>query len=85
MLATVRRSVGSRTGAYTLGSGGTSTAFAMDRIPSTVVTFPVPAASNAACGFAALRSPACFMSGIMRPIVPGLLSIVVPVAGLGSC
>src|SRR5260370_826148 len=37
-------------------------------------TFPAPATSNAACGFPALRSPICFMSRLMRPILLGRLS-----------
>jgi hypothetical protein len=37
-------------------------------------TFPVPATSNAACGFPALRSPVCFTSRVMRPIVLEQLS-----------
>jgi hypothetical protein len=43
--------VGSRTGAPTLGSGGCSTAFGVALNPATIVTFPAPATSNAACGF----------------------------------
>ena len=34
-------------------------------------TFPVPATSNAACGFPALRSPACFALRFMGPILLG--------------
>ena len=37
-------------------------------------TFPAPSTSNAACGFPALRSPICFMSRLMGPILPGRLS-----------
>src|SRR5215468_8849568 len=37
-------------------------------------TFPAPATSNAACGFPALRSPVCFTSRVMGPVVPGRLS-----------
>src|ERR1700726_1384986 len=37
-------------------------------------TSPVPSTSNAACGFPALRSPICFMSGLMGPILLGRLS-----------
>jgi hypothetical protein len=74
MLATVRRSVGSRAGARTVGSGGDSIAFAMDRSPVTMVTFPAPATSNAACGFPALRFPVCFVPGFMRPVALGALS-----------
>ena len=35
-----------------------------------MITFPAPASSNAACGFPALRFPACFTSRVMRPIQP---------------
>ena len=50
---------------------------------STIVTFPAPATSNAACGFPALRFPVRFMSRVMRPSVLGVLSAV---AGApGSC
>jgi len=37
-------------------------------------TFPAPATSNAACGFPALRSPICFRSRLIGPILPGRLS-----------
>jgi hypothetical protein len=37
-------------------------------------TFPAPSTSNATCGFPALRSPICFMSRLMGPILPGRLS-----------
>ncbi len=37
-------------------------------------TFPASAASNAACGFPALRSPVCFASRLMGPILPEPLS-----------
>ena len=69
-----RSSVGSGAGARTVGVGGNSIAFAMDRSPATMVTFPAPATSNAACGFPALRFPVCFMLGVMRPITLGALS-----------
>ena len=52
--------VGSRTGAPTLGAGGCPTAFAVALSPAAIITFPVPATSNVACGFPALRSPVCF-------------------------
>ena len=58
-----------------VGAGGDSTAFAMARNPATVVTFPAPATSNAAGRFPALRSPVCFMSRFMRPIMLGALSV----------
>ena len=38
------------------------------------LSFPAPATSNAGCGFPALRSPICFMSRLMRPILLGRLS-----------
>jgi len=44
-------SVGSRTGAPTLGSGGGSTAFAVARNPAAIISFPAPATSNVACSF----------------------------------
>src|SRR5215470_7619615 len=37
-------------------------------------TSPVPSTSNAACGFPALRSPICFTSRLIGPILPGRLS-----------
>jgi hypothetical protein len=73
-VSTSRSSVGSRAGARTLGSGGNSIAFAIDRSPATMVTFPTPATSNAACGFPALRFPVCFVPKVMRPIALGALS-----------
>jgi hypothetical protein len=73
-LASVRRSVGSRAGARTVGAGGNSITFVVDRSPATIVTFPAPATSNAACGFPALRFPACFMPRVMGPIMLGRLS-----------
>ena len=60
--------VGSRTGAPTLGSGGCSTAFAVARNPATIISFPAPATSNAACELLALRSPVCFAPWVMGPI-----------------
>jgi hypothetical protein len=50
-------SVGSKTGAPTLGSGGCSTAFAVALSPATMVTFPAPAESNVACGLQKDRIP----------------------------
>src|ERR1700756_248807 len=41
-------------------------------------TFPVPATSNAACGFPALRSPVRFTPRLMGPILPARLSANVP-------
>jgi hypothetical protein len=69
-----RSRVGSGAGARTVGSGGNSIAFAKDRSPATMVTFPIPATSNAACGFPALRFPVCFMSRVIGPITLGALS-----------
>ena len=46
------------------------TTFALVRSPAPIITFPAPASSNAACGFPALRFPACFTSRVMRPIQP---------------
>ncbi len=60
--------VGSRTGAHTLDSGGLSITFVMGLNPATIITFPAPASSNAACGFPALRSPDCFLSRFISPI-----------------
>jgi len=45
-----------------------SSAFALALSPAAIVTFPAPATSNAAGGFPALRSPACFASWVMGPI-----------------
>ena len=49
-----------------------------------LITFPAPASSNAACGFPALRFPACFTSRVMRPIASGALSQQPPATGPGS-
>jgi hypothetical protein len=43
---------------------------------STMATFPAPATSNAACGFPALRFPACFVFRVMGPIALGALAAV---------
>ena len=56
--------VGSRTGAPPVGPVN----------PAPLVTFPTPASSNAACGFPALRFPACFASRVMWPFASGALS-----------
>ena len=66
--------VGSRTGAPALGSGGLPRTFALALSPAAIATFPAPATSNATGGFPALRSPARFMSRVMRPIMLGTLS-----------
>ena len=38
------------------------------RVGSSVIPFPIPATSHAACGFPALRAPARFASRVMGPI-----------------
>jgi hypothetical protein len=76
-------SVGSRTGAPTLGSGGCSSAFALALSLAAIVTFPAPASSNGAGGLPALRSPACFTSRVMGLIMLGTLSA--RDCGPGSC
>src|SRR5713101_7377006 len=50
---------------------------------SPIATFPAPASSNAACGFPALRFPACFMFRVMGPIALGALSAAAD--SPGSC
>ena len=50
------------------------TTFALVRSPAPIITFPAPASSNAACGFPALRFPACFASRVMWPFASGALS-----------
>jgi hypothetical protein len=39
------------------------------RLGVSVIPFPAPATSHAACGFPALRAPAHFSSRVMKPIV----------------
>src|SRR6476659_1606854 len=39
-------------------------------------TFPVPATSNAACGFPTLRSPACFTSRVMGPMLTVRIQVI---------
>jgi hypothetical protein len=59
--------VGSRTGALTLGFGGTSIAFALGLNPTAIGTFPVPATSNWTGAFNASSFPIDFtikLSGI---------------------
>ena len=51
----------------------------------TVSWFPAPAASNVACGFPALRSPACFESRFMRHLGPEQLSRVLAVSAYSRC
>jgi hypothetical protein len=61
------QTVGSRTGALTLGFGGTSIAFALGLNPTAIGTFPVPAASNWTGAFNASSFPIDFtikLSGI---------------------
>ncbi len=76
--------VGSRTGAPTVGSGGFTRAFALGLSPAPLVTFPAPATSNAACRFPALRFPGCFVPRVMGPIRPGALSAAAGTAESGS-
>ena len=44
------------------------------QVGSSVIPFPAPATSHAACGFPALRAPARFASRVMGPIAPETLS-----------
>ena len=73
-------SVGSRTGAHTLGRGFPNRLF---RLPvgftvSAIATLPTPAPTNATCGFPALRFPVNFTQRFMWPIeLAALLSPVV--------
>ena len=60
--------VGSKTGARTVGSGGSSAAFASGLRPAPLATSPAPASSNGACGFPALRFPDDFTPGVMGPL-----------------
>ena len=60
--------VGSRTGAPTVGFGGSSTPFGVGLSPTPMITVPVPATSNPACRFPALGFPGDFTSRVMRPI-----------------
>ena len=72
----VKKKVGSRTGAVVrrealVSIGG----FPLRaQVVLTVIPFPVPATSHAACGFPALRAPAQFTTTFMRPIEPEQLS-----------
>ena len=77
--------VGSRTGARTLGSGGLSTTFAVGLSPAPIATFPAPASSNRACRFPAHGSPARFAPRVMRPIELETLSAVAHNLGVYSC
>jgi len=67
-VSTPRSSVGSRTGAPALGSGGCHSAFALALSPATIAALPAPATSNGAGGFPALRFPARFASRVMGPM-----------------
>ena len=69
-----RSPVGSRAGALSVGSGGSSGAFAPGLSPAPVGTFPAPASSNPACRFPALGFPVAFVSRVMWPFKPGALS-----------
>ena len=60
--------VGSGAGARTVGSGGSSIAFALGLRPAPMATSPAPASSNGACGFPALRFPDDFTPGVMGPL-----------------
>jgi hypothetical protein len=64
------RCVGSRTGAMLRRSGlSVAPRFLWECLNSpTVNWFPIPAASNGACGFPALRSPVAFASRVMWPM-----------------
>jgi len=73
-----RSSVGSRTGAPTVGSGGSSKAFALGLSPAPLVTFPAPATSNPAYGFPVPGFPANFSWRVMKPIALAVLSGLVP-------
>jgi hypothetical protein len=44
-------------------------------------TFPVSATSNAACSFPALRSPVCFTTRLMGPVLPGRRSALSAASG----
>jgi len=73
-VSTSPSSVGSKTGAPIHPSYG-------------CITFPTPSSSNAAGGFPALRSPACFMPRFMGPItlVPLLTQGYAPGSPGASC
>ena len=73
-LSALCRAVGSRTGAPTVGSGGSSKAFALGLSPAPLVTFPAPATSNPAYGFPVPGFPGCFAPRVMGPIRLGALS-----------
>src|SRR6266581_5789111 len=68
--------VGSRADAMLLRSDlSVAPRFLWECLTNRIVSWvSAPAASNVACGFPALRSPVCFSSRVMRPIVLGQLS-----------
>jgi hypothetical protein len=68
--------VGSRADAILLRSDlSVAPRFLWECLTNRIVSWvSAPAASNVACGFPALRSPVCFSSRVMRPIVLGQLS-----------
>src|SRR3954467_4679172 len=59
--------VGSRTGARTVGSGGSSSAFASGLSPAPMVTSPAPPTPNPACGPPAPGFPVRFAPRVMGP------------------
>src|SRR6266581_7060886 len=75
-VSTPRSSVGSRADAMLLRSDlSVAPRFLWECLTNRIVSWvSAPAASNVACGFPALRSPVCFSSRVMRPIVLGQLS-----------
>src|SRR5258708_20390305 len=70
-------SVGSRADAMLLRSDlSVAPRFLWECLTNRIVSWvSAPAASNVACGFPALRSPVCFSSRVMRPIVLLQLSL----------
>ena len=68
---TPRSSVGSRADAILPRSDlSVAPRFLWECLTNRIVSWvSAPAASNVACGFPALRSPVCFLSRVMRPIV----------------
>ena len=86
LLAKGATAVGSRTGAVIRRSSLVCIrAFALRaQVGSSVIPFPAPATSHAACGFPALRAPARFTSGVMGPIMLEPLVTVDDSAGLGN-
>ena len=70
-VSTSRSSVGSKADAMRLRSDlSVAPRFLWECLTNRIVSWvSAPAASNVACGFPALRSPVCFSSRVMRPIV----------------